>query len=170
MLRFDETEVVLKCQSEMKQRKIGYYDQFIYVNKAIVYHSLEKPDAGIRNLVKLYVKDSFKNADIAFRLKIVILELIMQFDSGDIDSFNSRLKITYKEFRKVLGLPEFLGERTLLALMEKMIGNIEWVKDKKLVSRVKKFIKESKKTSKTDTSLLSYEEWMEKKLKILRQY
>jgi len=151
-------------ENEMKQRKINYYDQFIYVNKAIAYHWLNKPDLAIRTLVKLYVLDSFKAAGDALRFQIITAELIMQFDARDPVSFNQRLNFVRKEYRKLLRLKEYNREKTLFVLMDTMMNKPDYKKNKPFLKKVGTFINTKEITEDNESALINYGEWVKRKL------
>jgi tetratricopeptide (TPR) repeat protein len=153
--------MVEKMEGEMKQRKISYYDQFIYVNKAIALHWLGKPESAIRNLLKLYLLDSFKKADPSFRFKIMMMELIIQVDSNDLLSFSHRSKALRKDFKELLEIKDFEREHRLLEIMEVMIEDKDFKKDKAFIKKAKKFIKDYGKEEDEDYGIINYVQWME---------
>ena len=151
-------------EEEMKQRKMNYYDQFIYVHKAMAYHWQNKPDIAIRNLVKLYVLDSFKAAGETFRFKILTAELVMQFDAGDGISFNQRLNFIRKEHRKLLKQKEFLREKNLIQMMDSMMNKPDYKKNKLFLRKADKFIKAKEIVEDNESALINYAEWMKRKI------
>lgn len=156
--------LVEKMEAEMKLRKLTYYDQFIYVNKAIAYHWLAKPDIAIRNMVKLYVMDSFKKADEGFRFKIMVAELIMQIDSGDAISYQQRAKQIRKEFEELLTKKPYQREMKLLNLMDYLQAQ-NFVPDIRFKKDAGKFIVQNTKYKKTDDEeIIDYAQWLSKKI------
>jgi hypothetical protein len=157
---FEQTE------AEMKRRKISYYDQFIYLNKAIVLHWLGKPDAGIRTLVKLYVLDSFKQTDASFRFRIMVAEQIMQFDAGDKKSFILRLNQLKDDFKDLLAGEDFVIERELLSILAEMISSENYFHDKAIISKAKKFLRAPDKRDKEQAGIINYNEWLSGKFNL----
>ena len=157
-------KAIEQMESEMKRSKISYYNQFIYLNKAIALYWLGKPEAGIRSLVKLSLLDSFKETDSAFRLRISVAELIMQFDSGDIQTFNTRLKQLRTSFKELLSTSDFASENELLAIMEEMLAEPSYATDKKITLRIKKFTKIIGKKQEEAAGIINYGDWLNLKL------
>jgi len=157
-------QIFEKMEVEMKRRKISYYDQFIYLNKAIVLHWLGKPDAAIRNLVKLYVLDSFKQTDASFRFRIQVAEQIMQFDAGDKKSFVLRLNQLKDDFKELLASEDYLIEKELLAILEDMILSADYLLDKPVLLKAKKFLRAPDKRDKEQAGIINYNDWLSGKL------
>ncbi len=158
-------QAIEQMEGEMKKRKISYYDQFIYLNKAIVLYWLRKPDAAIRTLMKLYVLDSFKQTDASFRLGIAVAEQIMQYDTGDKRSFNIRLSQLRGDFKEILYTEDFMREHDMLKLLELMNNAKDYRRDKKVMALVKKLMKQPAGGEEKE-GVLSYREWLGKKFEI----
>ena len=154
---------VEKFEAETRKRENSYYDQFVYFNKAMLLHQLGKPSEAIRNIVKLYVNDNYKKADESFKLKISIAELIMHFDSGDVESYELRSKGIKQEFRKLLSAGHFSRDKEVIDIMDKMVTHPLYKSDISLKKRVQTFVK-SKVDSKTiGAEIIKYNTWLANK-------
>jgi hypothetical protein len=151
-------------ETETRNRKNSYYDQFIFFNKAMLLHQSGKPAEAIRNIVKLYVNDNYKKADNSFKLKISIAELIMHFDSGDIDSYELRSRGIKQEFKKLLSTGVFGRDKEMIGLMDKMILRPSYYKrDMKLKKRVDAFVQSKIDAMTLEAEIIKYTPWLSSK-------
>lgn len=150
-------------EREIKNKRNSYYDQFLYLNKAILLHQLHKPEDAIRNIVRLYVNDNFTSAAPAIKLKIFMAELIMQFDAGDPESYLNRSTTFKTQFKMLLKTKDFERERRLINLTDQMIKTPDYKKSKKLNAEAMFIINTEVSTSVSDSEIIRYSGWMEGK-------
>jgi hypothetical protein len=152
-------------EREIKNKRNSYYDQFLYLNKAILLHQLNKPDEAIRNIVKLYVNDNFTNAAPAIKLKIFLAELIMQYDAGDPESYLTRSATFKTQFKMLLKTKDFEREWRFVNLADQMIKTPDFGKDKKLKAEAGFIIDTETSAAVMDSEIIRYSGWMENKWK-----
>lgn len=158
--------ILEQFERETRNKQNSYYDQFIHFNKAMLLHQLNKPDAAVRSIVKLYVNDNFKTADVSFKFKIAMAELMMQFDAGDMHSYQLRSDTVKKQYKKLLTEGDFKRDKDLLGIIDKMaIGN-NYKRDVKLLKQVESFIKVRVPTAAIDGEMIKYAQWLVNKWKI----
>lgn len=153
LLTLDEFE------RETKNKRNSYYDQFLYLNKAILLHQLGKAADGIRNIVRLYMNDNYTNAGPSIKLKIFMAELIMQFDAGDPDSYYIRSTAFKSQFKALLKTGDFIRERNLIQLMDAMLAKPDFKRDAKLKEKAKLFI-DAEQQGAVDSEIVRYSKWM----------
>lgn len=151
--------ILEEFERETRTKKNSYYDQFIHFNKAMLLHQLNKPDAAVRSIVKLYVNDNYKKADAAFKLKIAIAELIMQFDANDMQSYLLRSDGVKKQYKKLLTEGDFWRDKELISLMDKMAITNNYKRDTKLRNKAEKFINTKVPTAAIDSEIIKYAQW-----------
>ncbi|MBX2910004.1 MAG: hypothetical protein KF706_10260 [Chitinophagales bacterium] len=138
----------------MKGMKNSYYEQFILLNKSTLFFELKKYNDAIRQLVRLYINDSYKNASPIFKLKISVAELIMQYESADLKAFKNKLEQVRKDFDLVLRKREGVRDKDFLKILELLS------EDNLLVNKYyNRFIKKYK-NSNEGNELLNYEKWL----------
>jgi len=152
--------ILERFEMETKSKKNSYYDQFLYFNKAMLLHQLGKPAEAVRNIVRLYVNDNYKKADDSFKLKISVVELIMQFDAGDPGTYLLRSKSVTREFKKLLSKGDFHREQELIKIMNKMAITPGFKSDKKLRNMVESLIESDLKETAVDAEIIRYSQWM----------
>ena len=123
----------------MKQLKNSYYEQFILLNKSTLLFEQRKYNDAIRQLVRLYLNDSYQNASETFKLKVAIAELIMQFESGDISVFKNRFGQVRKQFASVLKRKYNSRDNNFLQLLARMAAS-NWNNDLETKKKIKQFI------------------------------
>lgn len=143
----------------MKELKNSYYEQFILLNKSTLLFEQKKYNEAIRQLVRLYLNESYQNAAETFKLKVSIAELIMQYESGDKKVFKNRVGQVRKDFRLILAKKETIRDKNFLKLMEDL-GNGKYNIHKSMNNFLQKFKQED-----VENELLNYEKWIESKLK-----
>jgi tetratricopeptide (TPR) repeat protein len=149
-----------KFELEIKGKRNSYYDQFLYLNKAILLHQLGKPAEAIRNIVRLYVNDNFNKADDSIKLKIFMAELIMQFDAGDSDTYFTRSTTFKSQFSMLLKGKDFVREKQLVLLLDQMMKTQYFKKDAKLRIKAKAFIDGRAPETAQDSEIVGYSNWM----------
>lgn len=147
----------------MKQLKNSYYEQFILLNKSTLLFERKKFNDAIRQLVRLYLNDSYRNASETFKLKVAVAELIMQYESGDLQVFKNRLGQVRKQFASVLKKQENTRDKSFLNILEKMMEK-EWKTNKVLAKSVKAFIAPAKALEGEESELLNYRQWLSGKV------
>jgi len=90
--------VLDEFEKEMRLKKNTYYDFFIYLNRAAILYDLARYKDALKNLVRLYINDSYPKADKSFKLKIEVSELIVTFESTDHETLQYRLAQVKKTF------------------------------------------------------------------------
>lgn len=155
--------ILEQFEKETRNKQNSYYDQFIHFNKAMLLHQLNKPDAAVRSIVKLYVNDNFKKADVAFKFKIAVAELIMQFDADDMQSYLLRSEAIKKQYRKLLTEGDFKRDKALLNLIDKMAVTNAYRRDAKLRNKVQAFISASVPATAIDSEMIKYAQWLSNK-------
>ncbi|MES2620250.1 MAG: hypothetical protein V4615_05290 [Bacteroidota bacterium] len=154
-------------EKEIRNKKNSYYDQFLFFNRAMILHQLGKPSEAIRNMVRLYVNDNFKKADESFKFKIIVAELIMQFDAGDPESYLLRSRSIKKQFKKLLTGGDFIREKQLIQLTDKMIVKMNYKNDAKLKKQSDLFVKARVNAAVIDSEIINYSRWLAPKWGIL---
>ncbi len=154
-----------EAEKEMKGMKNSYYDFFLLLNKAILLFYQGKSLEAIRNLIKLYLNDHYKKTDASFKMKIAVVECIMQYDSGDFESSLKRVEQVKKQFKDLILLNDFKRENFVLKLIPEMVeaGN-EISRNNLLFNKIKKFVLNPVKGSVEDGEVLRYRSWLAPKV------
>jgi hypothetical protein len=152
-----------ELEKEMKGKKNAYYEFFILLNKANLLFFQGRNDDAIRSLVRLYVNDHYKKADVSFKLKIAIAECMMQYESGDESSTIKRVEQVKKQFASILGSDDYKRERFILKIIPQMLLR-EINSNTKLSIEITRFVKSAISESVEDGEVLRYRAWLAPKV------
>lgn len=155
-----------EAEREMKSKKNPYYDFFILLNKATLLFFQKKYNEAIRSLVKLYMNDHYKKADVSLKLKIAIAECIMQYESEDENTTLKRVEQVKKQFQSELDMEDYKREQFILKLIPELLANpvMEW--NRKLIKDINRFVVSKVKGAVEDGEILRYRAWLAPKVKI----
>ncbi len=153
-----------EMEKEIKGLKNPYYEFFILWNKATLLFSQRKFNEAIRNLVRLFLNDHYKKADVSLKLKIGVAECIMQYESGDAETALKRVEQVRKNYALQLAAGDYKREVAVLKLLQRMVEAGELEEDKKLMAEIKKFVNASVSDSVEDGEVLRYRAWLAPKV------
>lgn len=155
-----------EAEKEMKSKKNVYYDFFILLNKATLLFFQKKYNEAIRNLVKLYLNEHYKKADVSFKIKIAIAECIMQYESGDEETTQKRVEQVKKQFFQHLETDAFRRERFILKLIPELIAHPKVDSNKRLHKEINRFVLSKVNEAVEDGEVLRYRTWLAPKVQI----
>lgn len=153
-----------ELERELKGRKNSYYEFFVYLNKANLLFFQHKTNEAIRNLMRLYVNDHYKKADVSLKLKIAVAECIMQCESGDEASTPKRVEQVKKQFSELLLKSTYSRERAVLRFVPDFLKNLTSVDKDKFKKRIADFIARSVAEGVEDGEVIRYKAWLSNKL------
>ena len=162
-------EKAIEILDEAKEQKViqdhPVYIGFVYLNLAVSYFGIKNFKAALKSIVKLYMLDSYKTLDAAFRLKISVVELMVRYELADFDFIEQRIVQLRKEFKKEFSLPEFEDEAQFIKIISLFINTTSVKTDNKVNKPVKQFIAKLHKQRSVDSEeIINYADWLENKL------
>ncbi len=140
----------------------SFYDMFIFLNLAIGWWRKDDYKKAIKNLVQLYKHDAYKTANEQLQFKISMFELILRYELNDFDFLEHRIQQIEKDFQKPLKDSDLESE--LLEIIKAMIYTTSFRSDKKLRTRIDKFITLTASRKQGDDDIIHYGNWLQKKL------
>lgn len=151
----------LKGNEELK--KTPFYEIFVHLNLAVLWFDKKEFHRSIKELNKLYLHATYKNADISLRFKISIAELIIRYEIGDFDFLENRIVRIEKDFLAQLNTADreirFLGILRQLPYAQNMRTQTNLTKE------ILEFIQSGGSTESVDSEIIQYNEWLEKFIK-----
>jgi hypothetical protein len=155
-------EILEQLENNEQLKNTPFYEVFVYLNLAIF--RFEKGDYrnSIKNLNKLFIHESYKNADRSLRFRIAIAELIIRLELDDMEFLDYRTTQIKKEFKDLLQNEENKREQKLVEIIRYISLHGVSKKDKKLNNSVSQFLKEEQLTS-SDTDVINYNKWLKSK-------
>jgi len=141
-----------------------FYIVFVYLNLSIFHFDLGNNKESIKRLNQLYHHDRFDATAEPLKFRIAILEILIRIELGDTDFLEYRMKQIRKDFTEQLKKAENEREKRLLELISDIFLKGISVRGAEMKVRIKQFAEKA--SSRTeDVELVSYNGWLERKLK-----
>ncbi len=160
----NNVEKAIEILNEAKDQKAimnhPVYIGFVYLNLAVSYFGMRDFKSSLKSIVRLYMLDSYKTLDEAFRFKISITELIVRYELTDTDYIEQRVKQLRKEFKQSLSSEEFAREKKLIEIILLLINTASVKSDKKVQQAIKNFSSGEPE----EAGILNYGDWLHEKL------
>lgn len=155
-------EILEQLENNEQLKNTPFYEVFVYLNLAIF--RFEKGDFrnAIKNLNKLFVHDSYKNADRSLRFRIAIAELIIRLELDDMEFLEYRTAQIKKEYKDLLEKDESMREQKLIEIIRYISLNGIKNKDKKLNEMVS-FFTTDEASAMSDADVINYSKWLKGK-------
>jgi Holliday junction resolvase RusA-like endonuclease len=144
-----------------------YYEQFLHLNKAVLYFLMKKYNDAVRSIIKLYVNDHYKQTDRTFKLKIEISEAIMQYESGDRDTTSRRIKQIKKSYKDLLKEETFSNDNSILDILLMMSMNDSKKLTLKLEEKITDIVKDLQEADQEAIYAINYLGWLAPKIGIM---
>ena len=163
-------EKAIEILDEAKEQKViqshPVYIGFVYLNLAVSYFGIKNFKAALKSVVRLYMLESYKTLDAAFRLKISVVELMIRFELGDFDYIEQRITQLKKEFRKEFASEEFENENALVKTIALLMNTTSIKSDKKAMTVIRQFIAKLQiQKSAESEEIINYGDWLAEKIK-----
>jgi tetratricopeptide (TPR) repeat protein len=146
--------------------KNSFYDQFIHLNRGIFYFDLHRYQDAVRSIVKLYVNDNYKRADKNFKFKIEIAEVIMQYESGDYDTVERRIKQVKKSYKDLLRDESYRNDKAVLDILQSLALSETAKPNAKFNAKINALVKELIRTNEEGEYVINYLTWLAPKVGI----
>ena len=159
-------DILLGLTNKEKMTKLHFQGVFVFLNLAVLYYMQKDFTQSLRYLSKLYAHEDFKNTEPVVQLKIVIGELIMRYDLGDVDTLEYRLKHITKNYREQLDAEmDWAGD--FVSFVRDLISNDAKRIKKSIKSNGRTLIDRIRHSDDGENMLFKYDIWIEEKAKIL---
>jgi hypothetical protein len=152
-------EILNEAKEKEVIKKHPVYIGFVYLNLAVSYFDLGDMRSALRNLVKLYMQDSFGTLDDAFRLKIAIAELIVRYELEDKEFIEKKILGVKKEFSGLLKTKNFQKDVALLEIIQGLIKTDRKRSNKEIKAKAEKFRKTFG-LVKSESEVIDYNQWL----------
>lgn len=151
-------------QREIHDKKNHYYDTFIYLNRAGLFYDTGRYKDALKSLVKLYLSDSYRNADKVFRFKVEISELIVTCEAADFETLLYRIAQVRKDYKTLAANKTYQRDFALMGLLELIAqtGNIKGSGD--VLKKMKLLLKMKVDEAVEESEVINYNGWLNKKM------
>ena len=148
-----------------RNKKVSYYEMFVYLNLAILFFEKKDFDSSIKHMIKLDRMESFRKSDAVLRLKISVSELIIRFELAEWDMLEYRINQVMRNFKDLLKQENIHREKEMISIIKAMMKRGNTGMDKKLKLRIEKFAKLITRSNEQENDVIKYGSWLQEKLK-----
>ena len=163
-----DKDKAISILEDLKEKKFikenSFHEIFVYLNLAVLWFDKKQFHNSISNLNKLYLHDSYKKADVTFKFKISIAELIIRYELKDLDFLDHKIKQVKKDYKDLLNKEEHIREKQFLNILMKMILTNTIKRDKIITGQIKSFMEGVKKDDLDDKEIIDYKNWLSSKI------
>lgn len=145
--------------------KTPFYEVFVYGNLAILNHEINENKKAIKLFHQLYMLDSYKNTDTAYKFKTEVAELLIRYELQDFDFLEYRIKQVKKDFKNELKLTENKRENELITIISQMMYTNSIRSNKELSKKINNFINIDERDYRLYSEMINYNAWLKTKLK-----
>jgi hypothetical protein len=157
-------DILEELKTSSSLNKTAYYEIFVYGNLAFLSFDLENYKQAVKYLHQLYLLDSYKNTDKAYKFKTAIAELIIRYELNDFDFLEYRMKQVQKDFKEQLSFVENNREKILLEIISELIYTNSIRTNKVLKEKISGFIDETNEENRLYSEMINYNHWLSKKI------
>lgn len=148
-------EILEQLDSNKAIKRESYFQVFINLNLAILWHDKGNFRNALKFLNKLMLLETFPALDTALKIKIAMVELMIRSALPDKDYLEVRIRQIKKEYADILTMPHFDRERKLMEIIRLLIEG----KSKIPKKTVTDFLR-LKKADSDETELINYNVWV----------
>jgi len=166
--RLNKSKAIELSREAIESEKIDKFNPQVkvifHLNLSILYFEQQDFKQSNRSLVRLKLHEQFEQLDNVFRLKILILELIIRYEQGDFDFIEYQADQVRKEYRDELKDPNLNRQSEMLEVLLEMIITSSIRKNEALTKRIHRIINGMEDEKASDSDILSYNDWLRSKL------
>lgn len=156
--------LLIELQNTDRMKQATFYVLFVYLNLSVLYYKVKDYRASIRHLNKLFLHDSYKNADPSLKFSITIAEMQIRMELDDSDFLSYRLDQVRKDHSSELKASQNQRSKAVLDLIEDIALKGQSPKTSEFSKRIKAFVSTVNPESE-ESELITYNEWIDQKIK-----
>lgn len=137
---------------------------FIYLNFSVAYFEKGEFKVALKYIIRLMMEESFDKLDEAFKLKVVIAELICRYETGDYDFLEHKAKQLINENKSPAKWRLFGDDIEMVQLLYNMVRSGKRLRKKiNIRESAERYINKYEAQKRND--LINYAVWIKGKLK-----
>lgn len=158
-------EILHEAKDNTVIKQLSIYNVFVYLNLAVLNFDKKNFKESLKHLIKPMMQDSFKHLDEAWHLKLAVFELMIRYELNDFDYLEHRCERIRKEYKKLLKNEDYVRQKQIVTIIEKMLNAPEGVKkNKQLLSEINALLDGVMVKSSSDTDIINYSDWLRMKV------
>ncbi len=157
-------EILHEAKDNSSIKKLPIYNVFVYLNLAVLNFEKKNFKESLKHLVKPMMQDAFKHLDEAWHLKLAVFELMIRFELNDYDYLEHKSDRIRKEYSVLLKKEEYVRQKHLIVVIEKMMKSDRIKKNKQLLKEINMLLDGIMLNSSSDTDIINYSDWLKMKV------
>ena len=157
-------EFLHEAKDNSSIKKLPIYNVFVYLNLAVLNFDKKNFKESLKHLVKPMMQDAFKHLDEAWHLKLAVFELMIRYELNDYDYLEHKSERVKKEYLTLLKKEEYVRQKQMIVLIEKMVKSDGVKKDKQLLKDINTLLDGIMINSSSDTDIINYSDWLKMKI------
>lgn len=157
-------EILHEAKDNISIKKLPIYNVFVYLNLAVLNFDKKNFKESLKHLVKPMMQDAFKHLDEAWHLKLAVFELMIRYELNDFDYLEHKSERIKKEYLALLKKEEYVRQKQMIVVIEKMMRSTGVKKDKQLLKEINKLLDGIMMNSSSDTDIINYSDWLKMKI------
>lgn len=156
-------ELLIELENTDRMKQATFYVLFVYLNLSVLYYKVKNYRASIRYLNKLFLHDSYKNADPSLIFSITMVEMQIRMELDDSDFLAYRLEQVRKDHSLDLKQPQNQRSKAVLDLIEDLALKGEHPRSSEFKKKVDLF-KSTVDYETEESELITFNEWIDQKV------
>lgn len=156
-------ELLIELENTDRMKQATFYVLFVYLNLSVLYYKVKNYRASIRYLNKLFLHDSYKNADPSLQFSITIAEMQIRMELDDSDFLAYRLEQVRKDHVSELKQSQNQRSKVVLELIEDLALKGEHPRSAEFNKKVEAF-KLTVDSETEESELITFNEWIDQKV------
>lgn len=157
-------EILHEAKENSSIKKLPIYNVFVYLNLAVLNFDKKNFKESLKHLVKPMMQDAFKHLDEAWHLKLAVFELMIRYELNDFDYLEHKSERIKKEYLILLRKEEYVRQKQMIVVIEKMVKSEGVKKDKQLLKEINVLLETVMLNSSSDTDIINYNDWLKMKI------
>ena len=114
-------EILEEMRTLDKIVSVPFYELFIYLNLAVSFFDKKDFHQSIRYYTKLLSLEGYTTTDKSLQFKIAISELMVQYELGDYDILENKIRIIKKEFEEYFSKKSNERDLLVIQILQKLV-------------------------------------------------
>jgi hypothetical protein len=157
-------EVLLELSKNDAIAKHIYYGIYVYLNLAVMYFTQRQYSKCIVSLNRLYQHEGYENTDRYVKMSVYIGELMVRFETRELDVVDYRLKQIMKDNRELLADKAMEKEKQFLDIFSRLAEDSSLTRKSEFKSEIAEYLSTHKEAWVKEDYPFKYHHWLAEKI------
>lgn len=158
-------EVLLDLSKNDAIAKHIYYGIYVHLNLGVMYFTQKQYSKCIVSLNKLYQHDGYENTDPYVKMSVYIGELMVRYETKELDVVDYRLKQIIKDNRELLEDKAMEKEKQFLNIFSRMAEDSSLTRKSIFKNEISEYLSRHKEEWTKGDPPFKYYQWLTEKIK-----